>query len=70
MDKPVSPKLPNIAPTKFFSEVVSELGKVTWPTRQEATRLTLAVIVISLAVGLFIGGLDILFLKITSVVFK
>jgi len=28
------------------------------------------VIVISLAVGLFIGGLDILFLKITSVVFK
>lgn len=70
MVKPVSPKLPNIAATKFFSEVVSELGKVTWPTRSEATKLTAAVIVISLAVGLFIGGLDILFLKITSVVFK
>ncbi len=70
MDKPVAPRLPNIAPTKFFSEVVSELSKVTWPTRAEATRLTAAVIVISLAVGLFIGGLDILFLKITSTVFK
>ena len=80
MDKPVAPKLPTVAlaaltlgrsgPTKFFSEVVSELSKVTWPTKKEATRLTAAVIVISLGVGVFIGGLDILFLKITSVVFK
>lgn len=70
MDKPVSPKLPNIAPAKFFQEVVSELKKVTWPTQKESTRLTIAVIVISLGVGIFIGGLDILFLKITSTVFK
>ncbi len=70
MDKPVAPKLPNVAPTTFFREVVSELNKVTWPTRKEAIRLTSAVIVISLGVGLFIGGLDILFLKITSTVFK
>ena len=70
MDKPVSPKLPNIAPTKFFREVVNELSKVTWPTKKEATRLTAAVIMISLGVGVFIGGLDIVFLKSTSTVFK
>lgn len=70
MDKPTAVKLPNIAPTKFFSEVASELKKVTWPTRSETFKLTAAVIIISLAVGLFVGGLDILFVNITTMVFK
>lgn len=70
MDKPTAAKLPNIAPTKFFSEVTSELKKVTWPTRNETVKLTMAVIIISLAVGLFVGGLDILFVNITTMLFK
>jgi preprotein translocase subunit SecE len=70
MQKPTAPALPNVAPTKFFSEVASELRKVTWPTRDETVKLTAAVIIISLAVGLFIGGLDILFVNITTMVFK
>lgn len=70
MDRPTAPKIPNIAPTKFFSEVSTELRKVTWPTRQETIRLTAAVIIISLAVGLFVGGLDILFVNITTLLFK
>ena len=70
MEKPNVPNLPNTAPTKFFSEVASELRKVTWPTREETIRLTAAVIIISLAVGLFVGGLDILFVNITTMVFK
>jgi preprotein translocase subunit SecE len=70
METPSVPKLPNVAPTKFFSEVASELKKVTWPTRAETVKLTLAVIIISLCVGLFVGGLDILFVNITTAVFK
>ncbi|MEK7533396.1 MAG: preprotein translocase subunit SecE [Patescibacteria group bacterium] len=70
MEKPTAPKIPNIAPTKFFSEVAAELRKVTWPTRQETIRLTAAVIIISVAVGLFVGGLDILFVNITTMFFK
>ncbi len=62
--------MPTTAPTKFFSEVATELRKVTWPTRQETTKLTAAVIIISLAVGLFVGGLDILFVNITTMLFK
>jgi len=50
--------------------VTSELKKVTWPTRAETVKLTVAVIIISVAVGLFVGGLDILFVKITTAVFK
>lgn len=46
---------------KFINEVRSELMKVTWPTRAETIRLTAIVIGISVAVGLYLGGLDALF---------
>jgi len=53
-----------------MKEVVAELKKVTWPTRAETIKLTAVVIAISVIVGLFIGGLDITFLRLTSIVFK
>lgn len=45
----------------FLNEVRTELTKVTWPTRSETVRFTLIVIAISVAVGLYLGGLDLLF---------
>lgn len=62
------PKVSTVAPNRFIGEVVTELKKVTWPTRQETIKLTGMVIVISLVVGAFIGGLDILLVKITSLI--
>lgn len=58
------------SPVAFFNEVVAELKKVTWPTREETMKLTVVVIAISIIVGAFIGGLDSLFLKITTLLFK
>ena len=46
---------------RFVRETRSELKKVTWPTREQATRLTGVVIAVSAAVGLFMGGLDYVF---------
>ena len=46
---------------RFFQEVVSELGKVVWPTREEATRLTIMVVFVSAAIGIALGLLDIFF---------
>ena len=37
------------------------MKKVTWPTREETVRYTIAIIIISGAVALFLGGLDFLF---------
>lgn len=45
----------------FIKEVRTELAKVTWPTRPETIRLTIIVIAISVGVGLYLGGLDMLF---------
>jgi preprotein translocase subunit SecE len=65
------PSLPTgVSPTKFFREVTSELKKVTWPTRQETVKLTAVVIAISVLVGAFIGGLDALFVNVTSALFR
>ncbi len=68
MDTPSVPKV--ASPVKFFKEVAAELKKVTWPTRQEALKLTVVVIAISVIVGLFIGVLDTTFLRITSLIFR
>ncbi len=63
-------KIGSVAPVQFVKEVIAELKKVTWPTREETIKLTVMVIVISLIVGAFIGGLDMVLIKITSVVLK
>lgn len=70
MDKPYVPSVPKIAPATFVREVITELKKVTWPTRQETIKLTAVVIAISIIVGVFIGGLDVLLVKITSTLFN
>lgn len=70
MDKPYTPSIPRVAPVKFVQEVVSELKKVTWPNRAETTKLTAVVIAISILVGVFIGGLDVLLVKVSTFLFQ
>jgi len=66
-----TPKVPTIAsPTKFVKEVIAELKKTTWPTRQETIKLTVIVIAISVLVGAFIGILDTVFLRISGLLFR
>ena len=48
----------------FFKEVISEAKKIDWPTRREAFKYTLIVISISVAVAIFLGGLDYIFIRI------
>jgi preprotein translocase subunit SecE len=57
-------------PVTFLKEVRSELSKVVWPTRPETIKLTIMVIIVSTVVGAFIGGLDVLFVKLTSLLIK
>ena len=49
---------------KFLKEVGLEIKKVTWPTKKEILKNTLLVISISLALAIFLGGLDFLFKKL------
>ena len=44
---------------RFFGDIISELKKVTWPTREETLRLTVAVVVVSVTIGMLLGSIDI-----------
>ena len=52
----------------FFQEAVAELRKVHWPTREQTRTLALLVIGVSLAIGLLLGGIDLVFEKIFEAV--
>ena len=54
----------------FFKEVKAELDKVVWPTREQTIRYSILVIVIAVAVGLFLGGLDYLLTLLTNFLLK
>ena len=51
-------------PVVFLKEVRDELKKVVWPTREEIIRLTGVVILVSVIVGLFLGGTDYILTKL------
>lgn len=42
----------------FLKEARAELGKVVWPTRRRAAKLTALVVVVTIAFGAFIGVVD------------
>lgn len=45
-------------PIQFLKEAKNELLKVVWPSRKEILRITIGVIVLSLAVAAFLGAVD------------
>ena len=51
---------------RFFSEVIGELRKVTWPSRQEATRLTILVLTLSITIGILLGIVDYFFSRLMA----
>ena len=54
----------------YLKEVRVELTKVTWPTREQATHLTLIILGASLVVGLYVGGLDFVFTSLLGTFLK
>lgn len=57
-------KTPKALSILSIAGIKDDLNSVTWPTRQQAIRLTLIVFVISLIVGAYVGIIDILMGKI------
>ena len=43
---------------RYFNETTGELRKVSWPTWFEARQLTILVIIVMVAMGLFLGLVD------------
>jgi preprotein translocase subunit SecE len=43
---------------KFYRETVGELRKVSWPSREEATNLTMIVLAVLVVMAAFLGLVD------------
>ena len=55
---------------KFFSEVVVELKKVSWSTKQELINSTWVVIISAAALGVFIAMVDFVLSKFIGVIIR
>ena len=49
--------------TRYLRETYTELRKVNWPTRKEATRLTMIVIIVLIVMSALLGILDFVFAR-------
>ena len=63
-------KAPKEAKPSFISNVIGELKKVVWPTRQETIKLTTMVLVVSLVMGAILGLCDFGFSKLIDLLVK
>ena len=53
---------------KYIAETIGELRKVSWPTRQEAIRLTEIVIIVIIVMAIILGGLDYIYSKFFALI--
>jgi len=51
---------------EFVREVLAEFRKVTWPSRQQLVNSTAVVIVVTVVVAFFLGGVDIVLARIVE----
>jgi len=49
---------------KFLSGPMSEIKKITWPTRKETIKYTFTVIAICIFVALILGLFDLLYMRL------
>lgn len=66
-EKTVERKQPN-ALQRYYRETVGELRKVNWPTRQEATNLTIVVLIVTVSMSALLGFLDFVFSRFFALI--
>jgi len=64
----LSKQVKGFSPSRYLRETRAELRKVTWPTRDEAVKLTIVVLVTILVMAILLGVLDLIFAKVLDLV--
>ena len=52
---------------RFIGEIVEELRKAAWPTRQETLRLSFMVLIVCLILGIVLGAIDYGFTELSKI---
>lgn len=56
-----APRKGSLLRPRWAMDIISELRKVTWPSRREVANLSFVVIVVALLLGLVLGAADLAF---------
>ena len=59
---------PDNAIVRYFKETRAEIRKVSWPTREEATNLTMIVLAVTVAMAIFLGVVDAVFAELIRLI--
>jgi preprotein translocase subunit SecE len=51
---------------EFVRDVLAEFRKVTWPSRSELVNSTVVVIVVTVVLAFFLGGVDIVLARVVE----
>jgi len=51
---------------EFVVEVLAEFRKVTWPSRSDLVNSTMVVIVVTVVLAFFLGGVDIVLARVVE----
>jgi preprotein translocase subunit SecE len=62
-----TPKQDN-AIVRYFKETRAEIRKVSWPTREEATNLTVIVLAVTVVMAIFLGAVDYIFAQLIRLI--
>ncbi len=54
----------------YLKEVIQELKKVSWPNKEQTINKTVLVIIVSVFMAIYIGGLDFLFQQLMNLVIR
>lgn len=55
---------------EFTREVLAEFRRVTWPTRQELINSTVVVVVVTVVLAFFLGGVDVALARVVERVLR
>lgn len=58
------------APWRFVKDTMTELGRATWPTREETIRLTMIVVSVCAVLAAFLGLFDYGLTELSRVIFR
>jgi preprotein translocase subunit SecE len=53
---------------RWYRETRAEMAKITWPDQETTRNLTIVVIGVSIVLGLFLGGIDFILVKILEAI--
>ena len=61
---------PENAIVRYFKDTRAELGKVTWPTREEGIRLTTVVLIVTTISAIVLFGIDSFFSLVVALLLQ